>query len=183
MKGVIVYKGKYGATKQYAEWLSTELKLPIKTPAELNAVALAQYDFVVAGGSIYVGKIGLKKWLQQHADLLNGKKVFLFIVCATPPDQTDKLELLRRENVPATLLNTCQVYFLHGRLVKKNLSLLDKFVLHMGAMLQKDPADRKKMLTDFDDVRKENLIPLVKDGQYYTTPGKTVTGAMRFQNS
>jgi hypothetical protein len=42
-------------------------------------------------------------------------------------------------------------------MIKRKLSWIDRFMLKMGARLAKDPADRKNMLTDYDDVRKENL--------------------------
>ncbi len=100
--------------------------------------------------------------------MLHGKKLFLFIVCATPPAEKEKLQLIRQDNVPAVIINQCAVYFLHGRLVKKNLSWFDRFVLWMGASLQKDPEAKRNMLEDFDDVRQENLIPLVKDVNHYT---------------
>ena len=29
MKGIIIYKGKYGATAQYAQWLGEELNFPV----------------------------------------------------------------------------------------------------------------------------------------------------------
>ena len=29
MKGLIIFKGKYGATRQYAGWIGDELQLPV----------------------------------------------------------------------------------------------------------------------------------------------------------
>ena len=106
-------------------------------------------------------------------DLLQAKKVFLFIVCATPPSEAEKLEVIRQQNVPPVLLNQCVVHFLHGRIIKKQLSWKDNFMLRLGAMLQKNPEAKKKMLQDFDDVRRENIIPLVKDITLYNQEGTT----------
>ena len=173
MKGVIISKGKYGATQQYSTWLAEELQLPLLVPGKVDAATLATYDYVVVGSSIYIGKLVLNSWLKKHADLLQAKKVFLFIVCATPPSQVEKLEVIRQQNVPPVLLNQCVVHFLHGRIIKKQLSLKDNFMLRLGALLQKDPEAKKKMLQDFDDVRRENIIPLVKDITLYNQEGTT----------
>lgn len=36
-RGVVVYESKYGATRQYAEWLGDKLKLPVIMGAEIKA--------------------------------------------------------------------------------------------------------------------------------------------------
>ena len=171
MKGVIIFQGKYGATQQYATWLAEELQLSQLIPDKVDTAAIATYDYVVIGSSVYVGKLVLNSWLKKHADLLHAKKVFLFIVCATPPSEAEKLQVIRQQNVPLVLLNQCVVHFLHGRIIKKQLSWKDNFMLRLGAMLQKDPEAKKKMLQDFDDVRRENVISLVNDIMLYNQEG------------
>jgi hypothetical protein len=44
----------------------------------------------------------------------------------------------------------------------KNLSFWDRFMLKMGAKLTKDPIEKKRMLTDFNAVKKENIEPLIE---------------------
>ena len=50
MKGVIVYKGKYGATRQYAEMLSKELNLPAFAPVATSE-QLMDADYVLIGSA------------------------------------------------------------------------------------------------------------------------------------
>jgi hypothetical protein len=45
---------------------------------------------------------------------------------------------------------------------KKKLSLLDGLILRMGASMQKDPAEKQRMLQDFDGVKREHLDTLVR---------------------
>jgi hypothetical protein len=45
-------------------------------------------------------------------------------------------------------------------MVKSKLSFFDRLILKMGASLQKDKREKERMLTDFDDVRQENLSAL-----------------------
>ena len=160
MRGVIVYKGKYGATHQYAQWLSNELQVPVLRPENLTAGNLPLYDLVIVGSSVYMGSLLIKKWLRKYAAILQNKKVFLFIVCATPPKETEKLDVIAKRNIPA-MLNHSPVYFLHGRMILNKLSWMDRFMIKMGARLEKDPLVKKEMLQDFDAVKKENITALV----------------------
>ena len=161
MKGVIVYKGKYGATQQYAAWLGEELHLPVYTAHDPTIENISAYDFVVAGGSVYMGKLQIKNWLLEHELLLQQKKMFLFIVCGTPASEKEKLEKIVRENLPASLVGSCTVYFLPGRVIHQQLSWRDNMMLKLGAMLTKNPRDKKNMLKEFDLVKKEYTGTLV----------------------
>jgi len=38
----------------------------------------------------------------------------------------------------------------------------------MGARLTKDPVEKKTMLTDFDNVKKENILPIVETVRNFT---------------
>lgn len=168
MKGVVVYKGRYGATAQYARWLSRLVNNPACKSENVNSEMLRYYDLVVLGSSVYVGKLELAGWIKKHKhDLLN-KHVILFIVCATPPDQTEELNKIIQSNIDGELRQNIKVFFLKGRMIKKKLGLIDHIVLRLGAALQKNKADRKRMLTDFDDVREENLKNIKEAVESYT---------------
>jgi len=167
MKGLIIFKGKYGATRQYAEWLATELALPAFHPDNFRKEKISNCDFVVIGSSVYIGKLQIKNWINQHLPDLSSKKIFLFIVCGTPPDEKEKLESYLQGSVPPEIRKQCQVYFLPGKMVYQHLSWSDKFMLRMGAMLTKEKETKKKMLTDYNSVKKENLDALVNDIKKY----------------
>lgn len=157
MKGVIVFKGRYGATAQYAEWLGHFLHVPVYQEDELSKTKLNQYDYVIAGTSVYVGKMLLAKWINSRKEILAHKKVYLFAVCATPSTESGELNDLLKKNIDPDLLQTMRVFFLRGRMIKSKLSFFDRIILHMGASRQKSKTEKKRMLTDFDDVRQDNL--------------------------
>jgi menaquinone-dependent protoporphyrinogen IX oxidase len=161
MSGIIIYKGKYGATAQYAHWLADDLSLPICEATFENQQILDYCQYVILGTSVYVGKLQLAKWIKQHRAILAKKKIFVFIVCATPATEVEKLNGILTKNIPPDLLRNSQAFFLRGRMKKENLSAFDRFVLKMGASMVKNPVEKKNMLTDFDDVKKENLSDLV----------------------
>lgn len=175
MKGLIIYKGKYGATRQYAEWLGAELRLPVMTTGEMTPEILNRYDYIVIGGSVYVGKLQVRDWLKRFTPVLQNKKIFCFIVCATPMNKQDKLREISRNNISPALCSDKHIHFLPGRLVKEHLSMFDRFVLKMGAKMQRDPAEGKAMLQDFDNVKKEHLAPMVKDVFSSVSDGMVLT--------
>jgi menaquinone-dependent protoporphyrinogen IX oxidase len=76
MKGLIVFKGKYGATAQYAEWLGVALDIPVMEAEEVTAEIINDHDYVVVGSSVYVGKLRLRSWLAQFTPSLASRKTF-----------------------------------------------------------------------------------------------------------
>jgi len=163
MNSIIAYKGKYGATKQYAQWLAEELNFPACSIEDLDENKLESFDLVIIGTSVYIGKLQVSKWLQKNAHVLKNKKLFLFLVSGTPPDEKEKLIEYIRAGVPKEILENCHISFLHGKMVYKNLGWLDKFLLKAGARMvrAKKPAEAQRMITDFNDVKKENLSQLI----------------------
>lgn len=161
MKGIVIYKGKYGATKQYAKWIGQELGLSVVGSKNIKENELSYYDFLLIGTSVYIGKLQIQKWLKDNLACLHEKKIFLFQVAATPPEEKEKRQAYNVASIPSTIMNDCEFYFLPGRMIMKKLSWKDKFMLKMGARLTKDPAAKKVMLTDYNNVRKENIAALL----------------------
>ena len=159
MKSVIIYKGKYGATRQYAEWLGEALHLPLKTPEELQEADIKMHDFIIMGSSVYIGKLLIRNWVKKHEAVLKSKKLILFVVCGNgnPKEQ----EKIIKQNIPHGLLDPSHIFFLPGRLIQSKLSWKDRFMLKVGAMMVKAPEAKKFMLQDRDNVKKENINAIV----------------------
>ena len=168
MKGLIIYKGKYGATAQYATWLSSALKVPALRPEQLTSNQLATADLIILGTSIYLGKFQIRDWLQKNISAIRGKKLFLFVVSATPLHEKDTLESYVTANVPAEIRSKIDVFFLPGKLSYASLSWLDKILLRMGAFFTKDAIQKKRMLTDYNNVRKDHLAALIQAAASYS---------------
>ena len=159
MKSVIIYKGKYGATRQYAEWLGEALHLPLKTPEELQEEDIKMHDFIIMGSSVYIGKLLILNWVKEHAAVLKSKKLILFVVCGS--NNLKEQKKIVKQNIPEGLIDTSCVFFLPGRLIKSKLSWKDGLMLRMGAMMAKNPEIKKSMLQDRDNVKEENINAIV----------------------
>ena len=171
MKGIIVYESKYGATKQYAEWLAEELKLPIAVAKAVPANRLQEFDLVLVGTPVYMEKLRIKKWLRKEVKILADTKLFFFIVNATSPDEEQKREKFITSSVPAELRHPSAVYFLPGRLRRHALTWMDKLFLKMGER-RLTPEQRKAIQHDVDEVKREHLDPIIKAVQdFYASQG------------
>jgi menaquinone-dependent protoporphyrinogen IX oxidase len=161
MKAIVVYQSKYGATSKYAQWIGSELNFPVFETEELDPGQLTECDLVILGSSVYIGKLLMKKWLKKNLKSLWNKKIFLFVVSGTPLNQREKLDSYIRASVPAETRNLCDIYFLPGRMVMKELSIFDRFMLKMGARMAKSETEKKTMLTDYNDIKKEHITELL----------------------
>jgi menaquinone-dependent protoporphyrinogen IX oxidase len=163
MKAVVIYKGKYGATKQYALWLGHELGLPVRNANIINRDQLEPFDTLLIGTSVYIGKLQIRKWLKYNLEFIKNKKIVLFQVAGSPAEQIEKRLTYNVASIPREIFDRCEFYFLPGRLVINKLSWRDRFMLKMGARLAKDPRDKQTMLSNYDHVKKENLDELIRD--------------------
>jgi menaquinone-dependent protoporphyrinogen IX oxidase len=170
MKGIIIYKGRYGATAQYAKWLGAELWLPVVFSDQISGRRLAENDFFIIGSSVYIGKLEIKNWLKKNEAFLRNKPIFFFQVAGTPAEEKETREVYNKNSIPASLFSNCRFYYLQGKLSINKLSWIDRFMLKMGARLTKDPAVKKTMLSDYDDVKKENIGKMVLEVQGYLNP-------------
>jgi menaquinone-dependent protoporphyrinogen IX oxidase len=168
MKGLVIYKGKYGATKQYAMWIGQELQLPVASADRFPVDELPNYDYLILGSSVYIGKLEIKNWLKKNFNVLQNKKIFFFQVAASPIEQIEKRQSYNKASLPPSILKKIQFYYLPGRMIMRNLSGWDRFMLKMGAKLAKDPLEKKAMLTDFDDVKKEKVMPVIEAVRKFT---------------
>lgn len=160
MKPIVIYQGKYGATKQYAQWIAESLNCRAIQPGELTN-ELDSADLLVLGSSVYIGKLQLRNWFKRNEMRIRNKSIILFIVCGTPAEKRVQLEGYVKSSVPGSIRQNCHIFYLPGRLVYNKLSGMDKFLLRMGAMLS-DAKTKKSMLTDYDSVKRENLEPVLK---------------------
>ena len=168
MNGIIIYQGKYGATEQYVQWLASALHVPFLKAGDVAPATLAGYDLVILGSSVYVGKLTIGRWLKRNPNLLAGKKLFLFIVSGTSAEDKAEQEQLLGKNLEPEFRKTTGIFFLPGRCIVSKLSWKDRFILKMGAMLQKDPQKKAIMNHGFDHMDQKSLQDLISAvGQEY----------------
>ena len=88
MSGIILYKSKYGATKQYAEWISERTGFICKRTDEADIKDILKYDVIILGGGIYASGIAGISFLKKNIGKLKGKKILVFCCGASPYEQS-----------------------------------------------------------------------------------------------
>lgn len=89
MKTLVVYATKYGCTKECAESLKKYLQgETVVISASNNKYNLNEFDAVIVGGSVYMGKIRKEftRFCQRNKKVLLQKRLGLFACCYTPKD-------------------------------------------------------------------------------------------------
>lgn len=87
MKTLIVYATKYGCTQKCVEFLKPLLKGDVSVITKnIDRTKLDQYDYIIVGGSVYMGSIQkvIKNFLKHSEKILLKKKLGLFLCCYTP---------------------------------------------------------------------------------------------------
>jgi len=162
MNGIVLYKSRYGATRQYADWIGADLRLPVIDPERIDEKLLAACDFLLIGTSVYNGDLLLKTWLRGSTHHLKDKKLFFFIVCAPSPDVNRHGQIIM-DNIPSDLLRpTTDIFFLPGRWILRDLSLTDGRALKEKALTEDDPAKKEVLSQDNDAVKKENIAGVLE---------------------
>ena len=161
MKKAVVYKSKYGATKQYAEWIAKELNCPVFEHSKITPEELESCEVVIYGGGLYAGVINGIKWAKK----CDTKKLIIFAIGLTTPE-TINLETLSKPLPPHAKL-----FYFRGKQDSKNLSLPHKLGMKiLKSMLskkspQKLTAEEKGILEalngDADFTDKSAIQPLI----------------------
>jgi menaquinone-dependent protoporphyrinogen oxidase len=85
MKTLIAYATKHGCTEKSAEILAKELvgEADLCNLGRVSNVNLQQYDKIIIGSSVYMGKIRkeARAFCSSHSNKLKESKIGLFICC------------------------------------------------------------------------------------------------------
>lgn len=88
MKGIILYTSKYGATRRYAQWIAEQTGFDLQETKRAAIDEVLRYDTVILGGGIYASGIAGLSFLKKNIGALQGKKVIVFCVGASPYEET-----------------------------------------------------------------------------------------------
>ena len=141
MKGIVIYKSKYGASKKYAEWISEATGFSCVSVKEADTNKLAEYDTIIVGGGVYASGMACVPFLRKNIDRLKGKKIIVYTCAASPYDKkfADALIDMNMKDE----LKGIPVYYCRGAFDMKNMSFADRTLCKMlrKAVAKKDPKD------------------------------------------
>lgn len=131
MNTLIVYASKYGCTEKCANLISKELNdkvelINLKKAKEIN---ISQYDKVIIGGSIYIGKIQkeVTEFCTKYLDKLKEKRIGLFVCCM---EEGEAMNTELYANFPSELLEIADAKeSLGGEFLIDKMNFMDKMMI------------------------------------------------------
>ena len=93
MKTLVLFASKHGCTKTAAQQLAGQLQNVDLFDIAQKSFSLADYDTVIVGGSIYVGRIdkALTQYLTSNLATLLQKRIGLFVCCGLAEKAIEQL--------------------------------------------------------------------------------------------
>ncbi len=161
MNGIVVYGGKYGSTKKYAEWIAQKSGFTAMALKETTSGDLAKYDTVVVGGSIKMGKSDAVKWMQKNRTTLTSKTVHLFTVSGAGPDGKDS-DKNREAAIPEWLAASASYHAFPGRWNPADGPAFMRWMLNKMAKKETTAGPMTEMARGFDRMDKTSVEPLVE---------------------
>jgi len=155
MNAIVIYKSKYGSTKQYAQWIAKELSCTALDAKNVKIDDLESYDTIVYGGGLYAETIAGVTLITKNLDKLSGKKIIVYTTGITPlecRDYYDKLVL--EKNFKGDSIEKIKVYNFMGKMLMSELSLVHRTAIKTLKKIMSDkenPTEMEKLLIELCD--------------------------------
>lgn len=172
----VIYASHYGFTETYARWLAEDLEADLMKTGKVKKEDLERHGTIVCGGGLYAGGVNGISLLAKNAELLRGKKLYLFTVGASDPADPENITNIRNglaKALPPQLLETMHLYHLRGGLRYSKMSMVHRTMMAMlrKVLLKKPEAelrseDRALLETYGQDISfldRAAIAPLVED--------------------
>ena len=167
MKIAVIYKSKYGTTKQYASWIAEEMNVELFEISHIKPKKLQLYDIIIYGGGLYAGGISGINLIKKYSY----KKLVIFTVGLADPTVTDYSKVLNK-NLSSEQQNNAKIFHLHGGINYKKLGIIHRvMMLIMKKMILKQKSrnelsdEDKKFLATYgcqiDCSKKESIRPII----------------------
>lgn len=166
MDRIVIYRSKYGHTEAYAKMIAEELSCKAVSLKELNKKEMLDYDQVVFGTGVYMGKM---KKLKMILDVFKEKQIVLF-ACGGNNNVEKDIEDIKKNNLTKELLDYHKFFYLPGGMDLSKIKGPMKFMFKLiGRILEnkKDKThDEEEFLRGMKNpenlVDKKHITPLVE---------------------
>nr|WP_317332514.1 flavodoxin domain-containing protein [uncultured Romboutsia sp.] len=154
-KIAVIYKSKYGATKRYAGWIALKLEADLYEVSDIVRKDLKDYDTIIYGGPLYIGKIKGIKFITNNYEYIKEKKVYLFMVGMREFDE-DYINSTLENNISKEIIDNIETFYFRGKMNYQELSLKDKILMiglrvRISNKKQSDRSNDEKMILETID--------------------------------
>lgn len=152
---IVIYKSKYGSTKQYAEWIAEELNCKVLDAKNIGISDILNYNTIIYGGGLYAETIAGVTLLTKNRDKLKDKKLIVFTTGITPIDCRDYYDkLVIKKNFGSISLSDFKIYNFPGKMVTSELSFVHRTAIKTLKKIMSDkdnPTEMEKLLIELCD--------------------------------
>lgn len=138
-KVIVLYRSKYGATKQYVELMQNKLHCDVCKIEKFNFANIAQYDVVIVAGGLYASGVAGIKHLKKHSALFTDQHLIVFAVGASPLVEHEFNEIKTRnlKDIPLDV----KMFYGRGAYDETIMNFKDRTLCRMlkRALRKKDP--------------------------------------------
>lgn len=138
---IVIYDSKYGYSKQYAQWISEDLKCEYKSFSEVNNAE--RYDTIIFGSGLYASDIRKADKLKQFYD----KNLVVYTVGLANPKNTDYSEIIEK-NFSWDTDKKVKIFHLQGGIDYSILSPKDRAMMWFLKKFMIDKQDPESMTED-----------------------------------
>lgn len=155
MNTIVIYKSKYGSTKQYAEWIAEELSCRAINAKDVKFEDIKDYDTIIYGGGLYAEVINGSTIITKNIDKLADKKVIVYTTGLTPVDCREYYDkMVVEKNFKNGVPENVKIFNFIGKMIIDELSLVHKTAIKTLKKImsgKENPTKMEKMLIDLCD--------------------------------
>ena len=172
MKSIVIYNSKTGFTKKYADWISEAAGCEAVPLKKAGKIKLADYDAIVFGSWCMAEAITKIEWFKKQLPGLTaaGKKLFVFLVGASPAEAPEAQNALRK-NFTDDEWSKIKAFYCPGGLnyekmgwgSKTMLKMFVKMLSNKKDITQKELAQVQMLAKSFDISDKKYIEPIFSE--------------------
>ena len=155
MTKIVIYKSRYGSTKDYAQWIAEALGCQALEAKTVKADDLENYDTIVYGGGLYAEVINGVSLITKNLNRLKDKKIAVFSTGITPLDcreyyDTYVIEKNFKQGVPENV----KIFNFMGKMILDELSFPHRAAIKTLKKImsgKENPTKMEKLLAELCD--------------------------------
>lgn len=170
-KILVIYKSKYGSTKQYADWIANDLKADLLDASMVKLNDLLKYDIIIFGGFLHAVGISGVKIITDNFKKIMDKKIIVFAVGCSP-EREDAISHISSNNFTDEMKGKISFFYLRGAFNYEKLDFVDKMMMKaLKLKLERKSKenldeDSKGLLACYDNpvdwADKSAIIPIIQ---------------------
>ncbi len=155
MSKIVIYKSRYGSTKDYADWIAAALGCEAVEAKTVKADDLEKYDTIVYGGGLYAEVINGVSLITKNIERLGGKKIAVFSTGITPLDCREYYDTyVIEKNFKSGVPENVRVFNFMGKMILDELSFPHRAAIKTLKKImsgKENPTEMEKLLVELCD--------------------------------